>query len=336
MTKLNVFMLFLLFVSFVLGGKVITLPDLKKPENIIVDQNQILITEFPHIYIYSLKDFKLIKKFGKAGEGPQEFFNYVRIQPHPDYPDYIVVGSHMRMSYFTRKGEFVKEIRSKTSTRANVYKPLGKNYAAYGLVQENRIAYSTVELYDSNLKKIKEVIRWERTIQQGKSINPTGRDFLGGEFRIYDKKIFVLLRDTGNVEVFDDNGSKLFPVNYDYERIPVTSDDKRRLNKFYKTRLPEFYQEVSHWFKYPSYYPSGRILTVADDKIYVLTHKTKERKSEFVVFDMKGKFLKKLMIPFKDENAREPYPFTINYGNFFQLIDNLDTEQWEFHIHPIQ
>lgn len=339
MSKFKAFILLLLFTSFILAGKVVPLPEIKKPENIIVDQNQILITEFPHVYIYSLKDFKLINKFGKAGEGPREFFRYIRIQPHLNYPDNIVVNSHMKISFFTRDGTFVKEIRSKTSSIANVYKPMGKGkYAAYGLVQENRIFYSTVELYDSNLKKIKEVIRWERPIQQGKSIDPTDYDLHGGEFRVYDGKIVVLIREKGNIEVFDEDGKKCSSVNYDYERIPITLEDKQEFHHFYQTdpRYRQSYEEVKSRFKFNNFFPCARVLTVADNKLYVLTNKRKEKKSEFVIFDLKGKFLKKIMVTFENANIREAYPFTINYGKLFQLVDNEDMEEWELHIHQIQ
>lgn len=333
---LGILMLFLSVIVF--AGQVIPLPDLQKPENIIVDKNQILITEFPYVYIYDLKTLKLVKKFGKAGEGPREFFNYVRIQYDPKYPDYICVGSHMKMSYYTRKGEFVKEIRSKTSSTANVYKPVGKkNFAAYGFVQEEKTVYNTLNLFDENLKKIKEIARWEQMFQQGKSLNPTDTDLQGGQFRIYDDKIYLMFREDGTIEVFDENGEKLYDVKYEYERVPVTSEDKKAIHEHFKTdpRFSRFYELFTNMVKFPSYWPSTIDHIVANDKIYVLTNKKVGEKSEIVIFDKTGNFYKKIMIPVKFANPRETYPLTINYGKLFQLYDNEDTEEWELHINAI-
>lgn len=330
------FMIFILS-GVIFGGQVVPLPEIQKPENIIVDQNQILITEFPHVYIYSLKDLKLIKKFGKSGEGPREFFNYVRIQFDPKNPQYICVGSHMKMSYFTRTGEFVKETRSKTSSAANVYKPVGKNYAAYGIQQIDKTVYSTINLHDQNLKKIKELVRWESVFQQGRSLNPTDTDLSGGQFRIFNNKIFFMHREDGRIEIFNQNGDKLQTVNYEYERVPVTQKDRDGIDEHFKTdpRFRRFYDIFKTQVKYPGHWPSTIDHLMTDNKLCVLTNKKDGGRSEFIIFDMNGKLLKRVMVPLKFANLRETYPFTINYGKLFQLADNEDTEEWELHIHSI-
>lgn len=86
------------------------LPQLDKPENIVISNGQILITQFPKVFVYSQKDFKYLFDFGKKGEGPQEFAQYIRIQKKKGK---IVVGSHMKLSYYTLDGKFIKEVRSK-------------------------------------------------------------------------------------------------------------------------------------------------------------------------------------------------------------------------------
>ena len=62
-----------------------------------------------YIYIYSLKDHTLIKKFGGRGEGPMEFMgNNINLLP---YPDHIIVNSQGKITYWTKAGEFVKEVK---------------------------------------------------------------------------------------------------------------------------------------------------------------------------------------------------------------------------------
>jgi hypothetical protein len=62
--------LFLTFASRADAGKVVPLIQLAKPNSITVDKNHVYITDQGTISIYSLKDFKLEKAFGKKGEGP--------------------------------------------------------------------------------------------------------------------------------------------------------------------------------------------------------------------------------------------------------------------------
>jgi hypothetical protein len=64
----------LFFLSCVVfAANTVELPDLLDPAAIHVDGNRMYITEHATIYIYSTKDYHLIKKFGRRGEGPKEF-----------------------------------------------------------------------------------------------------------------------------------------------------------------------------------------------------------------------------------------------------------------------
>ena len=65
MKKISVFFTFLLFFTFVHAKKIATLEELIKPDIMFIGDDRMYITEGASIYIYSLKDYKLIKKFGK-------------------------------------------------------------------------------------------------------------------------------------------------------------------------------------------------------------------------------------------------------------------------------
>ena len=51
----------LITLNFAFAEKVIVLPDLVNPNSIIIDKNNMYITEDASVYIYSLNDFKLLK-----------------------------------------------------------------------------------------------------------------------------------------------------------------------------------------------------------------------------------------------------------------------------------
>ncbi|MCP4157863.1 MAG: hypothetical protein GY757_59690, partial [bacterium] len=75
MRKPVLVLLILLIANFSFAKKNVPLSDLVNPRMLVVDQsnNELFITDGVNVNIYSLTDFKLKKRFGKAGEGPQEF-----------------------------------------------------------------------------------------------------------------------------------------------------------------------------------------------------------------------------------------------------------------------
>jgi hypothetical protein len=113
--KKTCFVLLIVFLTtFICAGSVIPLHDLVKPWTINVDKARIYITEGSVVYIYGSGDFKLIKKFGRQGEGPGEFKTNARnMGLEIDlflHPDHLVINSFHRVSLFTRQGEYIKQI----------------------------------------------------------------------------------------------------------------------------------------------------------------------------------------------------------------------------------
>lgn len=117
------FLLIVLFTTFGFPGENIPLPlplplsDLRNPEKIFVDGDRLYITEFPTVYIYSLTDFRLVKKFGRGGEGPQEFRGQIHLSVQPGY---IMVQSTGKVSFFTTDGDFKNEFKSPYAFRVGV------------------------------------------------------------------------------------------------------------------------------------------------------------------------------------------------------------------------
>jgi hypothetical protein len=74
MPGLRVWFLLLLFclTGPVFGIKVATLPQLNRPNNVVIDGDRLFISDCPSVYIYSIKDgdIQLKKKFGRQGSGP--------------------------------------------------------------------------------------------------------------------------------------------------------------------------------------------------------------------------------------------------------------------------
>jgi len=86
--------------------------------------------------------------------------------------------------------------------------------------------------------------------------------------------------------------------------------------------------------KFPEYFPAIRNFTVAE-KLYVLTYKEDSENREMLVVDFNGKLIKKLMLPVAENDPFHLYPYTVKGEKLYQLVDNIDTEIWELHIHDL-
>ena len=66
-------LLIILLYSTLLGEKVALLTEIRNPRSLTVDDTQLYVTEKSTCYIYSLKNYRLMKIIGREGQGPQEF-----------------------------------------------------------------------------------------------------------------------------------------------------------------------------------------------------------------------------------------------------------------------
>ncbi len=324
-------------VNGALATQVVPLPDLLNPELVRVDENQMYITEDANIFIYSLKDFRLLKKFGKRGEGPQEFLTgsgvammWLEIQA-----DDLFIHTMNKISYFSKQGTFIKEKKINMAF-ASVLKPIENRFVGVGFPSEKGIRYWTFNIYNSNLEKIKEIYRYERAFYPDRDINLLG--IKRSDFCVYDKKIFVAdTEKTGIIYVFDLNGSQLYSIKPDYEKVEITPPVEKRLRENFSTGSSrDFYEAYKHKIKFPEYFPALRFMVAADGKLYIMTYKTTDDKTQFLIYTTPGKFLEKVFLPVKDMEVRDFCPFTIKNNKLYHLYDNEDTEKWELHITTIQ
>jgi hypothetical protein len=312
--------------------KTIPLPEVLKPELIRVDDTQLYITEGASIYIYSLKDFKLIKKFGKEGEGPQEF----KVDPSQlanltldVQSESIIVHSLGKISWFTKDSIFRKEI--KLPVVAFYLVPFGKNFMGMYMTFDQK-RFRGLKVFDRNSKLVKEIIRIPDVFQRGKGMHLLQNSFANP---IYDNKLFLAWSSDFTIKVYDTDLKLLYTITYPYERIKVPDEHKNETLNYYKKHpSTREYFELLKPFKFSPLFPAMRDLFVSDGKIYAVTHKKENGKTEMLVFDIKGKFLKQVFFPFIMETPMEPYPYTIHNGGVYQLVEDVDAEEWSLQVTP--
>jgi len=337
MKKLNVFLVFLFLTGVCAAEKAAVFRDISDPGGIHVDGERIYIVERASILIYSSKDYKFIKKFGKRGEGPGEFRtgqeDHVLLYVQPDY---LQVNSQGKIVFFKKDGTYIKEIATPVG---RWLRPLGKKYVGMRyLYDDDGTRYHVVSLYDSDCQKIKEIYREKAEIQiRLKTIDAVS--WTRQIFRIYNEKIFIDSKNKG-IQVLDNKGNKCYDIPLDYEQIKVTENIKQKYITYYKKESPFWrtrWERLKNWYQFPDYLPVIRNFFVINGKIYIQTFKEKNDRSEILVLDTdsKGKLLKRAYLPLVKNGLIFYYSWTISNGKLYQLVEN-DDDKWELHVTKIE
>jgi hypothetical protein len=308
--------LILCFCSSVNAKKIADFPGINKPYQFEVYDDHIYIGEKSTISIYWLKDFTLIKKFGRIGEGPGEFKAFPMFKV---FPKYLVVNNLIKWLLFSRKGEFIKE-RKGTFFKFFLF-PVGNNYVALSPLPDS--TDSVIRILNEDLEPIKEISRQiPKKVKRRRS--DVIRDFY--KYRVYGDKIF--LGDTTKgffIEVFDSNGNKLYEIKKKYQPIKVTEKYKRDYLKKEKESndlVSNTMRRLKYKFVFRDYFPAFYDLRVKDGKIYVFTPKEREDQGEIIVMDIEGKILKNTFVTKRSLCS-------ISNDKYFYLEDNLEKEEWE-------
>jgi hypothetical protein len=327
-------------VPFAFAAKVASLTDFYTPGQLAVDDEQFYVVEKATVFIYSLKDFKLKTKFGKAGEGPQEFKLYpitgggLRIYSRKDA---LVLNSLGKISFFSKEGKFIKEMKvAGTTTKLQ---PIdGKFIGIAYTIGQGQVQNPVLTFYDSRLNKIKEIKR----LKFGKG-GLTEIPKTPPTYSLSDNRIVTPGDGEGiSIDIYDVDGNKVLSINKEYKPLKVTDTFKEA---FYEglEREPAIkmlseaqFKQIKKMIKFKDYFPPIRSFWCADGQIYVQTYLQKDEKYEFFVFDFNGKLLKRIFLPVAYMDGIDSYPTTIKNEKLYQLIENEDEEVWELHITEIK
>ena len=94
------------------------------------------------------------------------------------------------------------------------------------------------------------------------------------------------------------------------------------------------FERLKKILKFPEIFPPIRDFRIADFHIYVLPYAKENGNICLYTFDLNGKFVNKKPVPLKEQSIMEFYPYTIQDGTLYQLVEN-DNEEWELHITAI-
>ncbi len=342
---LLLFVLLIVFCCLNFSRKLAVLPELMKPGNIEIDGDNLYALDGVVVYVYSMKDYRLLTKFGKKGQGPGE------LVPDDEIPlqmrlvnGNIFLNSQTKIIYYSKEGKILKE-KTFPFTSLQIV-PLGKGFAVSRPGFGTNGAFSlNVILYDAQLKPIKTLTSMKDKLSiKRKIVIPTPYIYL----HCANDTLFVTggnQRDF-HIEVFDKEGNPLKPIKAPYQRLELTDSFKKELIEWFKTdsRFSSAPVEVFQRLHFLRYLPAIRNVVVSNTtasksgRIYVQTYKQQGSLSEFFVFDFKGNLLKKVFLPPASRykvKMNHQIAFTFYNNKYYYLVENLDAEEWELHMEEV-
>ncbi|MCP4214163.1 MAG: hypothetical protein GY765_05880 [bacterium] len=326
--KIAFIVLFILVSTGAFGEKIATVSEVLKPQQIKLDKENIYIVEGTTIHIYSRKDVKYKKKFGKSGEGPREFMRQALLQP---VKDQLVINSQGKVSFFTKDGTFKKETKARSISY--MFIPMKEGFVGLAFLQEKNKNFITVNMFNANLEKVKEIGRM-------------GHAFAGGKvdaLYVFWQPLLHVCKDRayyngkdGMVYCSDADGKSIRTIDPKVKKIKVTAAHEKEIRNFFATdaRFKARYERDKELVTFPEHFPIIQFSFLADEKIYLLTNNKKDGKVQFVVLNLEGKELKRVMVPLHYTSPIEVAPFDISDGKIYQLVENED-EELEIHTIPI-
>ncbi|MEN8153967.1 MAG: hypothetical protein ABFR75_08075 [Acidobacteriota bacterium] len=325
MKKIIIFLIFFFIVFFISGEKLAEFDNVYKPGRFQVSGDGLYIVDGYQIKLFSMKNFKLITRFGKKGEGPGEFKFAPKVLLV--FPDQAFVSCWGKVALFTRKGKLIKEKKSPNFT--DMYK-VKENYLGriFKYDRKNDTSEFSMLLFDKDLNKQKVLStyiqrREEWTGYQKGMSKKMNINMFKDYFDLVTDGEFIFIGDTKKgffIDIFDSKGERVNTIKNGYEKLKTS---KENIEEYWKrSKRPRDEKRAN--YIYPEYYPAYKKLFVNNKKIYAITYKFKRDKQELLILDMKGKILKQTYIP-----EKRYYNFFNN--KYYYFVDNEAEEVMEFH-----
>jgi hypothetical protein len=314
--------------------KVAVFEEFGRPEGINIDDGYIYINERITVFIYNLKNYKFVNKFGKEGEGPGE----IKRNPYggpmlvESHNGKVYISSMGKLSIFSKTGKYEKEYKVNAT---DSYYPFGERYVCLSTAPKEETGGEPVLalfLAEKNLKKGKLIYKSDLEIgpnfKWGFPITPF-------YFESDGDKLFVIAGIHGfAIDAFDQNGKKLYRIKRDYERIKIPSFYKDKTLKWFEMdpNYKQLYEFVKTRISIKDYYPPIYGMIVDNGRIYVMTNKLKNGQRECIVMDLKGNEKKRVFLPIPELYGMDfNFLCTIKNNYLYKLEENIDDETWELY-----
>lgn len=341
MKNLGIILTLFLFINPLWPVRIGVLPEVLKPHMICVSGGEVFVLQGGTVLVYSLQNIRLLRQFGKSGEGPGEL-REVPFRGNMLWVNHqsVFIDGYDEIIEYSKKGKLLRESR-KTYSHF-IVQPLGNQFVTLKRQSDKkgRIFFS-VTLCNDRFKEIKELFR-HKSVTNIKRLElfPDAQNFW-----TWNDKIFIEKSEQGFViEVFSSSGERLSRLSKDIKRNPVKAPDRERVIEVLK-QDPET-KAMGGWewlkkqleFHIPDTLPLIREFSAGEGKLYIQTYHMKGSQVEYIILDLSGQVLNRVFLPqpppvlFDDQLSGRINRYYSFCGDFYYYLwEDLDTENWELH-----
>lgn len=342
--------------AWLFSAKLADCPELLTPGCIAASPERIYISDGYSVHIYSLKDFRHQKTFGRQGEGPGEFSFPPTLHL---FPGEVFVNTRGKVMFFSPEGEFIRQHKlPPINNIADPVLPVGKNFVGVrikgagsrveGAFRESR----KIVIFNNKFESLKEIPAGSMQLPPPPAAPGSGGrvpriDFQViepcREYAVYKEKIYIADTRRGFFfSVFHRDGQKLYDIDIGFRVLEVDQQYKEDYMALRKRSRFWQYDKQRFNFVFPRYFPSFFSFKISDDKIYAYTYRKKGDLFEIVVLDLKGTILNRAFAgPFApyhrlSESSRFSDRYTIADDRIYYLVEDEENDMWQLHSREIK
>lgn len=303
-----------------------------KPHYLKIDTERFYVGMNTSIYIYSLTDFRLIKKFGKSGDGVGEFDRFAVAHPRTDD---LMVATFGKVFVYTKDGAYKSELTDESTTWGS-RKPLGKQVAAVQFGYLGDTLHRTICVFDAGMTRKVTVFHEEYPAPMGDNVNPVALLQPSDFFTCGDR--LVIPGRNGDILICDAAGERRVTFRPTLKKIKITPADRARYTAFFKKspHLRAYVETDTRRPAFPDHFPHSRYHMVADQQVYVVTFERKNNKSLCLVYDFQGKLLQRTWLPYFYPNGIERYISAVKGRRFYRVIRDPADGKYYLHVTPLK
>lgn len=316
---------------------VIPLPEIEEPGDVRVEHGRVYIQDKRDIAVYSFDDGRVLRRIGRAGQGPGEF---AYLAGFSVLSDRLIAFDISKALYFSLEGEYISQMVPPRQVMAYPFLPVGDHFVGVPLeIQDDgTLTPFTLVVFDAALKPVKRIVELPDVLAPppppppapGAASGPQPETLMIRNYFDYDawgKKLFVSDSSQGLfISVFDETGGHLYDINHSIEKQKVTKD-------YREWALKERPNAKPVW---PDSFPVFTALKIDGGRLYAVTPARKDGRSEVIIMDLQGKILDRgFRLPYQSDlfmphmSARK---FDVEAGRFVWVEYNEATDQYELHV----
>jgi hypothetical protein len=240
---------------------------------------------------------KFVRAFGKQGQGPGEMNGPVGISITPAGEILVEDALNQRLTFFRKDGMFLRNLSTAKALGLTGIKLLANGTMigrsmAFG--EKNSLLW-TVKIFGPDLATKTTLYSVDFPNPLESRFNPFSLAFM------YDLdargNIFIGLNKDFEISVFTPEGKLVRKVRRDYDPVPITDEDKKKILSLIP-ETPGF--NIKEKMEFPKVFPATSTFLLADDgKLIVRTYEKGPAKDEFWndVFDPEGRYLARFSHP---------------------------------------